>query len=742
MAASANGTDVQILQSAPAAEEAKVFWPEMRLVLQGALPNDNPKLGNDLRLTFGRLESVDGVKWREFVLGYSVLYDRGRRVSHYSFRDSEGRLTDVFDDGKRFRLVVEIDIADCCYGVKGGKARYEIELTGQPVADGRLPEHADSGTGTLRMRLTGKFAGQIDRPDCDIAGPGGILPCSGKVTGTLGAEPWPSPVEDWTPLRPNEHPRLIFRRADLPSLRARAQTPQGQVILARLEAGLEGEYSLCQAAGHGFLYQLTGDRKHAERARQAVDEALAGAPDKDGRYSFTSPGGKLRAGPSYAAIATAYDFCFDAWDEDYRKTLARKIQDAVYPSLIYETGSGQHNPHSNHYAAWKGGAGTALLAITGDDGVDQEIVRRSLRHIKGCIRRSIHVGYSERAYFYEGHYCGRISSNTGLVPFLQAAREAAGQDWIENSEAAQWLLTKWIFELYRRSGQVRSHMEGMYARPWKRGGGIGSGGGDFAQGFGILTEKHKPAVLYLFNHVLEPGPDKTYDVYDNPLRGAYSLVNWPIGTAEQDPIDVLGIAMWDRARNRAIFRNGFDGEDDIVCFMSGGITIRGPGLQASFPGIDTSTTYSKSEPGSRVCVASSQRTSLAVDFSGKCGTPALFVYVRKPAPPPAPAGLSPTEIQVLRRALAKKPTPGRITVRDPQLKSGKHRPSPGTSEGEPATLAAKSADVDFGTVVFTLLTLQTGQPPEIRAEGEGNAGRVLVGERVVGFDGEKILLGR
>jgi hypothetical protein len=106
-AVTAKGADVQILQSTTAAKEAEVFWPEMTLVLEGALPNNNPKLGNDLQLTFGRLESTDGVKWREFVLGYSVLYDRGRRVSHYSFRDSEGRLTDVTDDGTRFRLATK-----------------------------------------------------------------------------------------------------------------------------------------------------------------------------------------------------------------------------------------------------------------------------------------------------------------------------------------------------------------------------------------------------------------------------------------------------------------------------------------------------------------------------------------------------------------------------------------------------------------------------------------------------------
>ena len=52
--------------------------------------------------------------------------------------------------------------------------------------------------------------------------------------------PWPAPVEGWGPPQPGEHPRLFFRRSDLPALEERARTPEGQAILKRLRFLLNG----------------------------------------------------------------------------------------------------------------------------------------------------------------------------------------------------------------------------------------------------------------------------------------------------------------------------------------------------------------------------------------------------------------------------------------------------------------------------------------------------------------------
>src|SRR3954468_506923 len=53
-------------------------------------------------------------------------------------------------------------------------------------------------------------------------------------------EPSPSPVAGFVAPAPGEHPRLFFRKSDLPEIRRRAQTPEGQAIVKRLRVLLNG----------------------------------------------------------------------------------------------------------------------------------------------------------------------------------------------------------------------------------------------------------------------------------------------------------------------------------------------------------------------------------------------------------------------------------------------------------------------------------------------------------------------
>ena len=44
------------------------------------------------------------------------------------------------------------------------------------------------------------------------------------------------PAAGFKKLEPNEHPRLIFRQSDLPMIKQRLETPEGQAIMARFLA--------------------------------------------------------------------------------------------------------------------------------------------------------------------------------------------------------------------------------------------------------------------------------------------------------------------------------------------------------------------------------------------------------------------------------------------------------------------------------------------------------------------------
>ena len=156
-----------------------------------------------------------------------------------------------------------------------------------------------------------------------------------------GETPWPSPVPGHQVVGPGEHPRLFFRRTDLPALKARARTPEGQAIIKRLRVllnGSDGEslptirnpmttaygktggpkpqksdmpvgaYSISHVAGFGFLHLLTGDKKYADLARGCFELAEQGVRDRDreARYSWKQPGGAQRARPSRGWYALGY----------------------------------------------------------------------------------------------------------------------------------------------------------------------------------------------------------------------------------------------------------------------------------------------------------------------------------------------------------------------------------------------------------------------------------------------------
>ncbi len=146
-----------------------------------------------------------------------------------------------------------------------------------------------------------------------------ILPVALLLCG-LGAfaqasQPWFTPVQGFVAPQAGEHPRLFFRKADVPQLRERAATPAGKAMIARLKVQLGGgeamptafsdattydkpssvplpvgAYGLWHGMGFGMLYQLTGEQKYADLGKQCVQKTFDGVRDPDNRYAWLNPG--------------------------------------------------------------------------------------------------------------------------------------------------------------------------------------------------------------------------------------------------------------------------------------------------------------------------------------------------------------------------------------------------------------------------------------------------------------------
>ncbi len=579
---------------------------------------------------------------------------------------------------------------------------------------------------------------------------GSILPATRREVSIWEKElksdkPWFVPVKEYIALQPGEHPRLFFRKSDLPKIKRRAATPEGRQLVSRLKATLgggeampailsqatkayddsvkgrlpEGAYTVSHAAGFGMLYQITGDRKYAELGRQCFELACAGQRDRDDRYSFRAPGGQLRAGPTLGMYALGYDLCYDGWPEDYRRQVALELQNWS-DDQSGEWGKAEGNtlksicltPHQmpacNHWGSQLG-AGLTVLALLGDPGTDDLLLRRCLAAIERNMVRGVTSGFGDGGFYSEGPGPAHMMANPGFVPLVQAFKVALGKDCITPRPNFAWMTLHWIMEVLPDSkGQpiypCRKPSSYGNERMLDGNGGF-SHGGWFSQGFGTIPDETQPALLWLYNHFAAAADQQRCDTLNYPHRAIFALLNWPMGVAEKNPAEVLGHTSVDRIHGWYVFRNRWQDADDVVVSLwlgsgpQGNISTGGPDLlvwgmgeRIRLAGLPRcQTTYYRAEPdGSGV--VSGGGYSIAVDFSGHCGAPVLV-------------------------AVASEDDLGKFNLR---ADSG----------------IASVNEVKAGKANFRILTMGRKSPPELRASGS----QVVIGARRLSFDGAKVVV--
>jgi hypothetical protein len=587
---------------------------------------------------------------------------------------------------------------------------------------------------------------------------------------------WTVPVKGHVPVAPGEHPRLIFRKTDVPELRKRAETPEGKTIMARLKELLDGPitarhlaegaaqgpeankelaffqrqsdgpFTLWHAAGWAFLYQMTGDARHAARAAAMAKRAVSGEANVDGRYTW--PGnGQLRAGPALSAIALAYDMAYDGWDAATRKSVADAI--TANPCLKDIASRPRHCPGCNHWGAHTGGAGIAALALRGDPEVNAAAIEDMLTNLVFNAKREIFEGYGSRGYYYEGHHCGRLSSNTGLIPFIQAYRVAAGEDLVANSPNAQWLLTKWVYELVDHPVDARPvgftyNSRGMYRREFGRS--QSSEGGDFAQGFGICPEAHKPAVLWLYNRIVEPGR-KTFDVTGTyPHLAAYSLANWPFGMQERNPGEIFGRVLYDEGPGYFVFRNGWKETGNVVVTVllgnlpaggrgmaaAGQVEVSGLGVKRRLPGI-----FAHCRP---TMIAYDERTGMGVVSAKPRDTLPSSGAARSVKPPTDGitsvavdcSGVSGAEaLVVMTGPLSTYYTGYWLNIAESEVDGGGQTP-----QSRVTGAACATETTEAGGRTFQVSMLYKGSAPDIAVDGSS----IVIGKQRISCEGDDIKL--
>ena len=166
------------------------------------------------------------------------------------------------------------------------------------------------------------------------------------------------------------HPRLFFREADLPELRARAVREPYATIVERMRAYVEADADFSPWYGLAWrirvmalLYVISEDQADADRTLEMVQELRRGRSQEFRGVWHQVERRQLNLSEGSLSVAMAYDFCYHAWPEAVRGEISRDLAEQARVQL-HEYGPGY--PSRGSANNWRGvrfaGAGIALLA--------------------------------------------------------------------------------------------------------------------------------------------------------------------------------------------------------------------------------------------------------------------------------------------------------------------------------------------------------------------------------------------
>lgn len=489
--------------------------------------------------------------------------------------DHEGEIVSAEAD----KLNIKLTLLRDAFGLRGapnplGTAEYQITLLREGdqytgTFSGRIARNtggekkgaAATDASSLRAFIaSGGRSGEV-KPGPSTTAP--LLPpadqaveIKGKVIGRVFPA-WTEPAAGFKKLEANEHPRLIFRKSDLPLIKKRLETPEGKAIMARFLEQLpksHGDWPKVQMylpAGYGLAYQLTGDKAHAEKAKAALTEMLGLGGAQDIHY-----------GPMAQAMAVTLDFCYDAWDAEFRQKVIDNLAIRMR-NLETLTGMGgaSLNPWHNHEAVRAAGACLAAVCLLGEKTSDGKAIPGLERiiHVNArSIRRFFQTnGNSNTGWGMEGNFYKRMTWNSGPGHVIQAYRAAFGGDMMAGLPGQMCVLGEWM-SLPPSETVVPS--EGL------RG---GQDSGLFILGLTTVPDSMKAGARWLFDRSYGLQGDKTFNLLW-AYHAAYLLMNYPFDVPAKPPAESLPWVGPDPVGGHWLFRKPWEGAQDSLLVLNTG----------------------------------------------------------------------------------------------------------------------------------------------------------------------------
>lgn len=246
---------------------------------------------------------------------------------------------------------------------------------------------------------------------------------------------------DGKPAANAEHPRLLFRKSDLPALKKKILEHPFCSTYMKSKKSLRGESALKSGS-----YKEVNDDKVDYYSKDLIIPAVFGSITGDEEWikvaidllkvplEWKNSGLPLRHGGLLSAMAIAYDCLYDRLDPVTRDKVRRHIEtetNRLYAYAIVRTGwGGVEPPGSNWRAVINGGIGTAGLALKGESKYADDYIKWGEDLCKAYINTALSVDGSCKESYGSYFNYGVGSAYT----FLLMDKNVTGNDLIEYND--------------------------------------------------------------------------------------------------------------------------------------------------------------------------------------------------------------------------------------------------------------------------------------------------------------------
>lgn len=609
----------------------------------------------------------------------------------------------------------------------------------------------------------------------------------GKVTGTISPL-WPKPVANFKPIQPQEHPRLIFRKNEIPRLQEKAKTPVGKMILTQLNESLKqpidyggyvpnGGY---HATGYCLQAVLNEDAKSAEIAWPIVEK------------SMNTPGNRiLEHSAVVAGVALAYDLCYQQWGKERTEQVATWLYrqaELLIKGDSPKKGGWNSTPWSNWQARARGASGLAALAIIDDPLlIDEATLKRQsplylAQRSEQNIKRYLTTAIGNQGFGTEGDHYTTEPWLISVIPFLQATQKVLGEDLVTDTNVA-WMLPHYVMRSLSLDPTLPIAAYGRHRRY--------AGKSLFAMGLGLVPESMLPAVMWVFDRSIGENGDRSFGI-QSPYETAYILAGYPESSKMTNPTEIFDRTLVDEEKGFYVFRNRWQDNDDFIASIYtleqplaeawqfpdvGSFRIWGLGGRWAIPGpsdlqwdnenvvvlpnvkpwqtgksiafqsrldgsgIVSLITNPIVRPKSDPPVGVRSIRSFAVDYSGQSGSPGLFVVVDQ--------FIGSIKEKEFKEKIWVMHTQEQVSIKNNTFTLASNNGA--TMQGTfitPKSVQIYLQKTATGNKIlakgedhfFVVMTVQKGKAPTVKVTGTGLDAQVSVGKQEITFVKDKIVL--